>query len=65
MPTKNVHRISASRKQVELAKAKATVAGLSALIHAPTLDGFDPAPDKPLISSRYKIEEGTTHYFGR
>jgi len=55
--------IAASGEQVELAKAKAAVTGLSALVHAPSLDGIDPATNKGLVSLSYKVKKGSTHDF--
>ena len=47
--------------EVELAKAKATVARLAALIHAPAFDGIDPAAHERLISLGDKVEERPAH----
>jgi hypothetical protein len=46
---------------VELAKAKAAVARLPALVHAPAFDGVDPAAHERLVSLDYEIEEGPAH----
>ena len=57
----NVHRISATRKQVKLAKTKAAVARLPALIDAPAFDSINPAAHERLVPLGYKIEEGPAH----
>jgi len=61
----NGHRISTPRGEVELAKAKPAVARLPALIHAPALDGVDPATDECLVSLGHEIEEWSVHDFRR
>jgi len=48
---------------VELAKAKAAVAGLPALVYAPAFDGVDPATNEWLVSLSYKVKEGPAHNF--
>jgi hypothetical protein len=55
--------ITPSGEQVKLAKAKAAVTGLSALVHAPTLDGIDPATNEGFVSLSYKVKKGSTHDF--
>jgi hypothetical protein len=59
----SLDRVSATRVQVELAEAKTAVAGLPALVHAPALDGIDPAANEGLVSLRYKVKKGPTHDF--
>ena len=46
---------------MELAKAKATVARLAALIHAPAFDGIDPAAHERFVSLGDKVEEWPAH----
>jgi hypothetical protein len=57
----DVHRISAARKQLKLAKTKAAVTWLPALVHAPAFDGVDPATYERFVSLGYEIEEGPAH----
>jgi hypothetical protein len=45
---------------MELAKAKAAVARLAALIHAPAFDGIDPAAHERFVSLGDKVEERPT-----
>lgn len=58
----DVHRISAARKQLELAKTKAAVTRLPTLVHTPAFDGVDPATHKCFVSLGHKVEEGPAHY---
>lgn len=43
---------------MEFAEAKPAVARLTALVHAPALDGIDPAADEWLVSLGDEVEEG-------
>lgn len=46
---------------MELAKAKASVARLAALIHTPAFDGIDPAAHERLVSPGDEVKERPAH----
>jgi hypothetical protein len=46
---------------MKLAKTKAAIARLPALVHAPAFDSVDPAAHERLVSLGYKVEEGPAH----
>jgi len=58
-----LYGVSTSRVQMELAEAKAAVAGLPTLVYAPAFDGIDPATNEGLISLRYEVKKGPIHDF--
>jgi hypothetical protein len=62
---RSVHGVSSTRIELKFSKAKAAVAGLATLVHAPALDGVDPAPDEGLVSLCDKVEEGSAEYLHR
>jgi hypothetical protein len=63
--SEGVHRVSSTRIELKFSKAKAAVARLATLVHAPALDGVDPTADEGLVSLCDKVEEGSAEYLRR